>query len=121
MDVDSIRSICKKLPGVTEGIKWGADLCFMVGEKMFCVTHVEGPFSASFKVQDEEFGEMTSRPGIIPAPYVARYKWVFVEDPKALKKNEWEHYVRQSYDLVRAGLPKKVREEVAHKGTKRTK
>ncbi|HZY83091.1 MAG TPA: MmcQ/YjbR family DNA-binding protein [Cyclobacteriaceae bacterium] len=108
MDVDSIRSICKKLPAVTEGVKWGADLCFMVGEKMFCVANLEGPLSASFKVKDEEFGEMSTRNGIIPAPYVARYKWVMVEDPKALTKKEWEFYIRQSYELVKAGLPKKI-------------
>jgi predicted DNA-binding protein (MmcQ/YjbR family) len=112
MDVENIRSICKKLPSVTEGVKWGADLCFMVGGKMFCVTSLEGPLSASFKVKDEEFGEMSARTGIIPAPYVARYKWVMVEDPKALTKKEWESYIKQSYELVKAGLPKKVRDKI---------
>ncbi|HMJ71152.1 MAG TPA: MmcQ/YjbR family DNA-binding protein [Cyclobacteriaceae bacterium] len=112
MDLDTIRSICKKLPAVTEGVKWGADLCFMVGEKMFCVTSLEPPLSASFKVKDEEFGDMSSKPGIIPAPYVARYKWVMVENPKALTKKEWEFYVKQSYELVKAGLPKKVRDKI---------
>jgi predicted DNA-binding protein (MmcQ/YjbR family) len=112
MTIDDIRAICKKLPGVREGVKWGADLCFMVGDKMFCVTNLEPPFTASFKVRDEEFDEMTSRPGIIPAPYVARYKWVMVEDPKSLKPKDWESYIRQSYDLVRAGLPKKMRDTI---------
>jgi len=107
MDIDGVRAICKKLPDVTEGIKWGADLCFMVGEKMFCVTSLDGPLTASFKVTDEEFGAMSVRPGIIPAPYVARYKWVMVENPKALTKKEWEFYITQSYDLVKAKLPKK--------------
>jgi predicted DNA-binding protein (MmcQ/YjbR family) len=43
-----------------------------------------------------------------PAPYVARYKWVLVEEVGSLSRKEWEHYVRQSYDLVRARLPKKL-------------
>jgi predicted DNA-binding protein (MmcQ/YjbR family) len=43
-----------------------------------------------------------------PAPYVARYKWVLVEEPDRLSRKEWEHYVRQSYELVRAKLPKQV-------------
>jgi predicted DNA-binding protein (MmcQ/YjbR family) len=63
-------------------------------------------------VKDEEFGEMSSKPGIIPAPYVARYKWVMVENAKALTKKEWEFYVGQSYELVKAGLPKKVRDKL---------
>lgn len=79
---------------------------------MFCVTSLEGPLSASFKVKDEEFGEMTSRPGIIPAPYVARYKWVMIENPKALTKKEWEFYIKQSYELVKAALPKKLLDKI---------
>jgi predicted DNA-binding protein (MmcQ/YjbR family) len=111
MDVESIRTICKKLPDVTEDVKWDADLCFMISEKMFCVTSLEGSLSVSFKVTDEQFGEMSARPGIIPAPYVARYKWVMVQKPNALTKKEWEFYIRQSYDLVKAGLSKKKRKK----------
>jgi predicted DNA-binding protein (MmcQ/YjbR family) len=75
---------------------------------MFCVTGLEGPFTASFKVKDDEFDELSTSPGIRPAPYVARYKWVLVEDESRLSRDQWEHYVRQSYDLVRAKLPKSV-------------
>ena len=110
MDIESIRKICKQLPSVTEGVKWGNDLCFMVGEKMFCVAALETPLKISFKVTDEEFDEMTNRDGIIPAPYVAKYKWVLVEKMNALSKKEWECYIKQSYEMVRAKLPKKKQE-----------
>jgi predicted DNA-binding protein (MmcQ/YjbR family) len=46
-----------------------------------------------------------------PAPYVARYKWVLVEDVRKLTSKEWSHYFKQSYDLVRANLPKKLARE----------
>jgi len=36
MDIEAIRDFCNKLPSVTEGVKWANDLCFMIGEKMFC-------------------------------------------------------------------------------------
>ncbi len=108
MNIETLRDFCNSLPMVTEDIKWGKDLCFLVARKMFCVSCLDGPFTVSFKVKDEEFEEMSGRPGIIPAPYVARYKWVLVEDANKLSKREWEHYVRQSYDLVRAKLPKKT-------------
>jgi len=48
MNIENIRSICIGLPAVTEGIKWGNDLCFMVGGKMFCVILLESPFKVSF-------------------------------------------------------------------------
>jgi predicted DNA-binding protein (MmcQ/YjbR family) len=108
MNIDTLREYCMGLPAVTEDIKWGHDLCFSVAGKMFCVAALEGPLTVSFKVKDDEFDEMSNSPGMRPAPYVARYKWVLVEEVSALSRKEWEHYVRQSYDLVRAKLPKKV-------------
>jgi predicted DNA-binding protein (MmcQ/YjbR family) len=71
MNIEDIQSICKKLPSVTQDIKWGHDLAFSVGGKIFCVVALdESPISASFKVSDEEFDEITSLPGFKPAPYV---------------------------------------------------
>ena len=108
MDIESLRELCRKLPAVTEDIKWGHDLCFSVAGKMFCVAALEGPLSVSFKVRDEEFDELSNSPGMRPAPYVARYKWVLVEDVNSLSRKQWAHYVNQSYELVKAKLPKKL-------------
>ena len=107
-----MRELCLSLPGVTEDIKWGADLCFLVGEKMFCVTSIDAPHSVSFKVTDEQFDEMVARPTIIPAPYMARNKWVNVQERSGLTDAEWDNYVKQSYALVKAKLPKKVQKEI---------
>ena len=112
MKVDELQNICLALPGVTEDIKWGHDLCFSVGEKMFCVTSLEPPFSFSFKVRPEEFEELSARDGFVPAPYMARAQWVMVTDPDKLRKKEWEQYIRQSYELVLAKLTKKKRQEL---------
>jgi predicted DNA-binding protein (MmcQ/YjbR family) len=108
MDIETLRDFCLTLPAVTEDVKWGQDLCFSVARKMFCVAGLEGPLTVSFKVKDEEFEELSSSPGMRPAPYVARYKWVLVEEVDTLSLKEWKHYVKQSYELVRAKLPKKV-------------
>src|ERR1700686_1430506 len=106
MNVEVIRDICKGLPFVTEDIKWGNDLCFMVGKKMFCVALLDTPFKVSFKVTDEEFGEMINHDGIIPAPYSARYKWILVEDVNIFSKEQWHQYIIQSYNLVKSKLSK---------------
>jgi predicted DNA-binding protein (MmcQ/YjbR family) len=113
MNTEDIRTLCQELPGVTEGIKWGHDLVFSVGEKMFCVVGLDqSPTSASFKVTDEEFDEMSSRPGFKPAPYVAKYKWVYIEDITKMRKTEWKKYIEQSYALVKAKLPAKVKKKL---------
>jgi predicted DNA-binding protein (MmcQ/YjbR family) len=107
LDIETIRNICKRLPSVTEGIKWGNDLCFMVGDKLFCVVIFDTPIQVSLKVRDEEFDEISNLDGIRPAPYVARPKWILVDNVRVFNKKKWEDYITQSYSLVKAKLSKK--------------
>ena len=97
-----VRDICLTFPDVKEDIKWGHDLCFIINEKMFCVTGIEGEFGVSLKVKDSEFEELTSRKDIIPAPYLARYKWIYVKDAGCFSNTEWKFFLRQSYELIRS-------------------
>ncbi|MFL5772150.1 MAG: MmcQ/YjbR family DNA-binding protein [Flavisolibacter sp.] len=112
MDIDQLRKLCMSFKGVTEDIKWGNDLCFSIGGKMFCVASLNPPFSCSFKVKDDEFEELSITEGFIPAPYMARAKWVKVTQPSKLGKKEWNHYIRQSYELKKNSLTKKVKKEL---------
>jgi predicted DNA-binding protein (MmcQ/YjbR family) len=114
--IDQIQAICKKFRGVTEDIKWENHLCFNIGDKMFLVTAPDAvPVSASFKVSDEEFDSLRSRPGFMPAPYLARYKWVHVDDIKRLSKKQWEHYAEEAYALIAAKLPAKTKKTLGLK------
>ena len=113
MNIEDIQNICKALPAVTEDIKWGNDLVFSVGGKMFCVAGLnQSPTTASFKVTDEEFDEMCDRDGFKPAPYVAKYKWVWIDDISKMKKGDWKKYIKQSYELVKAKLPNKIKKQL---------
>lgn len=112
MDTEKLRSFCLSLPAATEGIKWEDHLCFMVAEKMFCITGMDDTSTVSFKVKDDEFESMCERNGIIPAPYMARNKWVQVKKRNALRPKEWEHYLRQSYELIKSKLSKKLQKEI---------
>ena len=110
MTVDTLRTICRTLPEVTEDIKWGHDLCFCVAGKMFTVVDLERPHSVAFKCTPESFGELIERPGIIPAPYMARNMWVQEQElGDVLDRRELESLVRSSYELVVATLPKSKR------------
>ncbi|MFV8345327.1 MmcQ/YjbR family DNA-binding protein [Flavobacterium sp. ZB4P13] len=113
MNIEELQVICKSNAAVTENIKWGNDLCFCIGEKIFLVIGLDqSPTSAAFKVLDEEFEEMSHREGFKPAPYTARYKWVLAEDINVLSAKEWQHYVTQSYTLVKDKLPAKIKKEL---------
>jgi predicted DNA-binding protein (MmcQ/YjbR family) len=56
---------------------WADDLTFKVGGKMFAhAVLVPASVWLSFKASPENFAELTERPGVIPAPYLARAQWV---------------------------------------------
>ena len=113
MNIEDIRAICKKMPFTTEDIKWGHDLAYSVGGKMFCVVDLDqSPTAASFKVRDDQFDSLCQREGFKPAPYVARYNWVLVEDIRKLSMKEWNQFVRQSYELVTAKLSIKTKKQL---------
>ncbi len=113
MNLENLQAICNQLPGTTTDIKWEDHLCFNVGEKMYLVTAPDAvPVSASFKVSDEDFASMCELPGIIPAPYMARNKWVRIDDISRLSKTEWEVLLKQSYTLIASKLTVKLRREL---------
>lgn len=110
MNIEELQQLCKSLPHVTEDIKWGNDLCFCICGKMFCVLGLnQSPTSASFKVLEEEFEELSTREGFKPAPYVAKYKWVLVTDISTISAKEWKHFTAQSYTLVKNKLAPKIK------------
>lgn len=113
MDIEAAKRLCRSFPGSEEEIKWGDALVFSVGAKMFATTTAGGSEEdMSFKVEDERFLELTDRPGIIPAPYLARAKWVRVEPLSSLSDSEAAALLRRSYELVFAKLTRKLQREI---------
>src|SRR5258705_13548165 len=107
MTLETIREICRALPAVSEDIKWGNDLCFCVGGKMFAAMDLNPPHSIGFKCTPEDFGELVERSGVRPAPYLARAMWVQEEAlGEALDRAEMERLLRSAYELVLAQLPR---------------
>jgi predicted DNA-binding protein (MmcQ/YjbR family) len=114
MNVDWLRELCLSFPGATEQIQWGNDLLFKVGGKMFAVAPLEpATVCLSFKASPGNFAELTERPDIIPAPYLARAQWVALETREAVPREELAGLLRESYELVAAKLPKKIRESLS--------
>jgi predicted DNA-binding protein (MmcQ/YjbR family) len=108
-NLDWLRKYCLTLPHATEHIQWGHDLVFKAGGKMFAVMPLEpARVWLSFKCSPEEFTEMVERPGIIPAPYMARAYWVSLEIEDALTRQEIRDRLRRANELVFASLPKKT-------------
>ncbi len=114
MNLDTFRKHCLSHPGATEQIQWGANLVFKVGGKMFAVAATDPGAShrLSLKCSDERFSELVECQGVVPAPYLARAKWVALETFDALSDREIRECVDAAYRIVFAGLTKKAQAEI---------
>ncbi|MBA2525165.1 MAG: MmcQ/YjbR family DNA-binding protein [Pyrinomonadaceae bacterium] len=114
MDIEAVRKFCLSLPHVTEGVQWENDLLMRIGNKMFCVISLEpaSDHCMSFKCTPEKFAELVEQEGIMPAPYVARYHWVALERFDVLPERELKALVKNSYQLVKDKLPKKIQSQL---------
>ncbi|MCB2408439.1 MmcQ/YjbR family DNA-binding protein [Hymenobacter lucidus] len=113
MTVVELQAICHTCPGATEDIKWDTHLCFCVGGKIFLSTSPDNfPVSAAFKVPGEAFDQLLARPEFTAHHYLSRHQWVHLGDIRRLTTAEWQHYIRQSYALIVAKLPAKIRQQL---------
>ena len=114
MDIEQLRKLCLSFPGTSEQVQWEDDLVFKVAGKMFAVAPLEpARLWLTLKADPDEFADLTERPGIIPAPYLARAKWIAIESPQTLPQSEATALLRKSYGLVVAKLPQITRTSLA--------
>jgi predicted DNA-binding protein (MmcQ/YjbR family) len=72
-----------------------------VGGKIFATLSLSSvPQHLSFKSTLAEFAQLVEQEGIIPAPYVGRYKWVSLERLDVLPDVEAKELIRKSYGMV---------------------
>ncbi len=114
MKTAAVRRLVSAWPGVAEEVKWTKILVFSVAGKMFCAMH-DGADARdlAFKVETARFLEFTDCPGIVPAPFLARWHWISLTDAQALPDAEIKALIRRSYELVRGKLSRKLQRELA--------
>ncbi len=117
MDFKSLRKYCLSFPGATEDIQWENDLLFRVGGKIFAIVDFgpRGPEGLAFKCTPQKFAALTKKKEVIPAPYVARYHWVALENLDALPAPEIKRLIKESYQMVYDKLPGKLKSKVKTK------
>jgi predicted DNA-binding protein (MmcQ/YjbR family) len=114
MTPKQIAAYCSSLPRATKVVQWEGVQVFKIGGKMFCCVAPEDHSVGriSIKSAPEHYDALSRSPGFRPAPYLARAKWVSVDDPGALSDREMKAYIKRSYDVIMAGLPKKTQKEL---------
>jgi predicted DNA-binding protein (MmcQ/YjbR family) len=116
MNLDEIRKYCLAFPEATENLQWGDDLCFKIHGKIFATVALTAvPQKLCFKCTPENFAELVEREDIHPAPYVGRYNWVILHRLDALRTDELEDLIRQSYEMAEAKAPNPARKPTPRK------
>ena len=114
MKYAEIEKFCLSLPAATLSIQWGSDRVYKVGGKMFAVMGPPEmrPQTLSFKAGDTSFDILTKAKNIIPAPYLARAKWVNLQKLDALNTKEMKAYLTRAHAIVAQGLTRKAKIEL---------
>ncbi len=114
MKYAEIEEFCLSLQSATLSIQWGSGHVYKVGGKMFAVMGPPElrPQTISFKAGNASFDILTRDKNIIPAPYLARAKWVNLQKLDALNAKEIKAYLARAHALVAEGLSKKKRTEL---------
>jgi predicted DNA-binding protein (MmcQ/YjbR family) len=109
-----IDKFCASLPAATRIVQWEGVIVFKVGGKMSCLIAPEDHSVGriSFKSMPEHFDALSRSPGFRPAPYLARAKWVSVDDPATLTDAEMKAYLKRAHAMIAAALPKRKQREL---------
>ena len=112
MTREGYDAFCASLPHATHVVQWGDASVWKIGGKVFAIGgwSDDREFAVSFKCSEMSFAILKDLPGVRPAPYLASrgLSWIQRLDARSLSDHDLEQYVRQSYSMILAALPKKT-------------
>jgi len=115
MKRDEFNAFCASLPATTNVVQWGNASVWKVGGKIFAICSIWGDDphqKISFKCSDLSYQILCELEGMIPAPYLARAKWVQVQTPGALSDENIKSCITDAHAIIAAKLTKKLRAEL---------
>ena len=115
MTREEFNVYCSELKATSHVVQWGNSDVWKVGPKLFAVGGwAEGRDAFTFKVGDIAWEVLRDSPGIRPAPYLASrgMKWLQVYEADAMSDDSLKDLLKDSYDLVVAGMTKKARADL---------
>ena len=113
MNIETYRNFCLSFPGATENLPFDENtLCFKVMGKIFSICDIEGFEGINLKCDPVKTIELREEyPGIVvPGYHMNKKHWNTVSMQHNLPDDLIKEWIADSYQLVVAGLPKKVRD-----------
>lgn len=114
MNIEDLREYCISKKGTTEAFPFDEDtLVFKVMGKMFCLTSLSEPDSINLKCDPEKAIELREQyPCVQPGYHMNKKMWNTVVIDGSVSKKLLKEWIDHSYDMVVAGLPRKVQSEM---------
>lgn len=120
MNRETFDKFCAALPATTHVVQWGNASVWKVGGKIFAICSTWGKAqegvksrdAISFKCSDLSYAVLIEQDGIIPAPYLARAKWVALESDDALNDEEQQAYITKAHEIIVGKLTKALRKQL---------
>ena len=117
MDVAAVKAFCGRCPGATSKLYGPPSniLVYYVGGRKFAYFKTSEPERWRFSVctSPERFLELTDVPGIKPARYLARFRWVTIVDVGAVPAGYLQELIRWSYAKALSGLSNRQQAAIA--------
>lgn len=116
MNVETYRAHCIGKKGVTESFPFDSSaLVFKVMGKMFSIANVDDFQGFSAKCDPERAIALREEypDGIVPAYHMSKKHWNGIKVGRGVPTELMFQLIDDSYDLVVAGLPKKLQAELA--------
>jgi len=114
MNIEDLRKYCLSLKGTDEALPFdNKTLVFSVKGKMFCATDLEDYELINLKCDPEQAILLREKyPEVIPGYYMNKKHWNSVKTNGTIPDKLMEKWISDSYNLVVAGLPKKLQNEL---------
>ncbi len=115
MNIEELREFCLSLKGAEESMPFDDEvLVFSIKGKMFCLTGISNNYEfIILKCDPEEAIELRERhPEVSPGYHMNKKHWNSIRTDGSISDKLFREWIRKSYDLVVAGLPKKIRQEL---------
>ncbi|MBK7384131.1 MAG: MmcQ/YjbR family DNA-binding protein [Flavobacteriales bacterium] len=114
MTLESLQAYCAQKSGVSWDTPFGPDvLVFRVAGKIFVLAPIEVFDTVNLKCDPERAIELRERyDGIIPGYHMNKQHWNTVDVTGSVPEKLILELVDHSYDLIRASLPRKLRDEL---------
>ncbi|MFY0253951.1 MmcQ/YjbR family DNA-binding protein [Chitinophaga sp. 30R24] len=116
MHLAQFQEYCLSFPGVTEEFPFGEEtLVYKVSGKMFALSSLDNFESINLKCDPEEAIELRERyEGVTPGYHMNKKHWNTIAVHSGIPNKMLLEWIKKSYELVVASLPKKEREKLGH-------